>query len=55
MGSNHAIVRVFADGAQVIDNASSSGTTVNGKKLASHSLSNGDNISMGTAIISFTS
>ena len=55
VGSNHAIVRVFPDGAQVIDNASPSGTTVNGKKLASHSLSTGDNISMGTAIISFTS
>jgi len=55
VGSNHAIVRVFPDGAQVIDNASPSGTTVNGKKLASHSLSTGDSISMGTAIISFTS
>jgi len=55
VGPSHAIVRVFPDGAQVLDNASASGTIVNGKKLAGHSLSSGDNISMGTATITFTS
>lgn len=53
VSKRHAVVRVAGDGYTLVDVGSSNGTTVNGKRVTTSALSDGDRLEIGTETLVF--